>query len=85
MTVFTTEPGVWVAPTGDQRQTTPTGGLTKREYFAAMAMAAMIQKGLEMKESFHSDEAVRAADVLIVSLQKTPQELNQEFDSEFET
>lgn len=56
---------------GDERMECTDGGLTKREYFAAMAMQALITKSassLYYKDS--TIEAVQIADELIKALNK---------------
>jgi hypothetical protein len=51
------------------------GGLTKREYFAAMAMQGLIANcyyGTGIAVDTHTNEAVVLADALITSLNKKP-------------
>jgi hypothetical protein len=45
-------------------------GLTKREYFAAMAMQGFISKYGTVTPSFISNESVKYADALIEALNK---------------
>lgn len=54
----------------------PTGGLTKREYFAAVALQSSIQGGHELDEtprtvhSLIARDAVAIADALLAELEK---------------
>ena len=60
-----------ISPYGGERMECTDGGLTKREYFAAMAMQALITKSassLYYKDS--AIEAVQISDELIKSLNK---------------
>lgn len=47
------------------------GGLTKREYFAAMALQGCISSGFETTMDKHAESAIEAADALINALNET--------------
>lgn len=69
-------PVVWVNPeNGNARQ---EYGLTKREYFAGLAMQALVSdivnaesKGYEVTSDVTAKEAVSMADALLAELEKT--------------
>jgi hypothetical protein len=46
-------------------------GLTKREYFAAMAMQGCLASGFETAMINHAKSAIEAADALITALNET--------------
>ena len=46
-------------------------GLTKREYFAAMAMQGLLARDVSSLNLIQADEAVRFADALINALNET--------------
>lgn len=49
---------------------TPHPGLTKREYFAGLIMAALITKGpSSVSNEYYSAHAVKAADFLLAALE----------------
>lgn len=53
------------------------GGLSKREFFAIISLQGILSSGLSMGGGKNAAElAVRAADLLIVELNKTPCEEN---------
>ena len=64
-----------VYPTGCQSHIEPTGGLTKREYFAATAMQGLLASGSQTRLSHSSFEdiakmAVHQADAILTELEK---------------
>lgn len=71
-----TEPKEPAYPSETERQTGPNSfhfmGLTKREYFAAMAMQGMLagSQGLDIKTWEFSEQSIALADSLITELNK---------------
>lgn len=47
-------------------------GLTKREYFAAIALQGLLSNTNNRRNPIHAKEAVRLADALIKALNETP-------------
>ncbi len=66
-----TDPNEPIAPTGDHTGHTPSTGVTKREYFAAMAMQGFIISDLPLSEKEASERSVKMADDLIKALNGT--------------
>lgn len=64
-----TQPNDNTEPTGDHRSCEPRGGLTKREYFAALAMQGLLTSD-EGGIPNLAKMAVECADVLINELNK---------------
>ena len=61
------------SPYGDNRMECITGGLTKREYFAGLAMQGLINKTPSLYYSDMCQEAVQIADGLIKALNNDQQ------------
>lgn len=62
----------WLNQNDTEMVTGVFGGLTKREYFAAMAMQGCLASGFQASMDKHAESAVAAADALITELNKTP-------------
>lgn len=68
------EPAFPTAGIQNNEESLPVGGLTKREYFAAMAMHGIIQNPGSGSVSISgiARDALRQADALLAELEKEP-------------
>ena len=63
------EPNENINPTGDHRDCEPRGGLTKREYFAAMAMQGLLANArIAENMGKYEDQISQAKQVVIAKM-----------------